>query len=121
MQPLPVDLIGFNPPFGMSGRMARRFINRAAEFQPAVIASILPFTDLPWTPDGYELAETFPAETGYTRNGKPVLIRGASFNIFVQVPVFPVRQSAAADLVRAGPQRHAVRPLPQALPVRAPL
>lgn len=51
-----VDIVGFNPPFGHRGHIARRFITHAAQtLKPTLMALIVPYTQFNIIPKHYKI------------------------------------------------------------------
>lgn len=58
------DIVGFNPPFGRGGRLAKKFINHAMTVQPKYLLVIVPVRDFVF--NGYEIIkEIFLKENSF--------------------------------------------------------
>lgn len=108
--PVPVTLVGFNPPFGRQGVLAKKFVRAVAEeWCPAYMAFILPRRFRGTTRvEGYELVEERPVrdfyrpETGRRRKipSRFVLLRRAegATAFLSRAPVVDLRVPAGVTL-----------------------
>lgn len=111
---LPNDcIIGFNPPFGYHGSLARRFLEHAASFRPRFLLSIVPQFHGRWHgPKGYVLLKRQTLSSTYeTLYGDPVKVYVPTFYVLfgradlvsslstsTKKHKFPLRRLARLDL-----------------------
>lgn len=102
--------MGFNPPFGHKGKIARQFVEHGVALGATLVCAILPpimgYKGRQWTPEDFvELHRELVPEKAFTCKGKTVSAN-ANFVIFKKAPAEFKKQREAWDLEDA-------RPLPE--------
>ena len=71
-------IVGFNPPYGRMGKLAKRFVNRAMNYDPCMIILLLPVR--PWKFKGYRILyrEILPPYSFFDPNKKDELFDTAA-------------------------------------------